>query len=89
MGKKPALKQDIKMLGSLLGETIQEQVSVEFFDKLEKIRLLSKRARRNDDADADKELKGLIRTLSNEEIKNMTFYVGKIQTEKRFCIVPD
>ena len=77
MSKKPPLKQDIKMLGALLGETVKEQVSEEFFIKLEQIRLLSKRARRNDDAAADKELKDLIRTLSNEEIKNMTRAFGQ------------
>jgi phosphoenolpyruvate carboxylase len=77
LSKKPPLKKDIKMLGALLGETVKEQVSEEFFQKLEQIRLLSKRARRNNDEAADKELKDLIRTLSNEEIKNMTRAFGQ------------
>ncbi|WDE97243.1 phosphoenolpyruvate carboxylase [Lentisphaera profundi] len=77
MSKKSPLKQDIKMLGALLGETIKEQVGEEFFVKLEQIRLLSKRARKKNDEAADKELKELIRTLSNEEIKNMTRAFGQ------------
>ena len=71
MALKAPLKQDIKMLGALLGDTIKTQVGQEFFDKLENIRLLSKRARKNNDEEADKELKDLIRGLSNEELKNL------------------
>ncbi|EDM24998.1 phosphoenolpyruvate carboxylase [Lentisphaera araneosa HTCC2155] len=77
MKQKSPLKQDIKMLGALLGDTIKTQVGQEFFDKLENIRLLSKRARKNDDEAADKELKDLIRGLSNEELKNLVRAFGQ------------
>ena len=77
MALKAPLKQDIKMLGSLLGDTIKTQVGQEFFDKLENIRLLSKRARKNNDEEADKELKDLIRGLSNEELKNLVRAFGQ------------
>ena len=40
-----ALRDDIKLLGRLLGEVLREVCGVELFDAVEKVRFLSKRAR--------------------------------------------
>lgn len=39
-----SLRQDVRLLGELLGNTLKEQVGVELYDKIETIRLLSKQA---------------------------------------------
>ncbi len=56
------LRDDVRLLGRLLGEILQEQVGKEFYDTVERVRLSAKGARagRNIDRDAlEDELRGL------------------------------
>lgn len=49
-----ALRDDVRLLGDLLGETLRSQVSEEFFSTVERVRLASKGARAGSMADARK-----------------------------------
>ncbi len=71
-----SLREDIRLLGNLLGNTVKEQVGAEFFEKIEQVRKLSKAARRENCPDVKSELKAVIKNLSNEEIKNLTRSFG-------------
>ena len=53
--RQDRLRSDIRRIGAQLGETIQRNVSVEFFDLVEKVRLLARRTRLGD-TEARKEL---------------------------------
>ena len=65
---KAALRDDIRLLGSFLGDTIKEQVSQNFYDTVEEIRNLSKEARQQGNKASDEKLKKLVRTLTDEEM---------------------
>lgn len=56
-----ALRDDVRLLGNLLGETLQQQVGQEFFEQIETIRHLAKQARDGNSNARDQ----LDRTLSN------------------------
>lgn len=58
------LRDDIRHLGQVLGETLQQQVSQEFFETVETIRTLAKSGRHNQQ-DADK-LRDCIKRLPDE-----------------------
>ena len=47
-----SLREDIRFLGRLLGDTIREQAGTEVFDLVESIRLTAIRYRRDHDADS-------------------------------------
>ena len=61
------LRDDIRLMGRLLGETIREQAGDEVFDLVEKIRLLSKDAA-NGDKSSITELQALLSGLQDENL---------------------
>jgi phosphoenolpyruvate carboxylase len=61
------LREDVRLLGGLLGETLKNQVGERFYDLVEEIRSLSKSARQDDNRDAEAKLRKLIRSLDDEE----------------------
>jgi phosphoenolpyruvate carboxylase len=62
-----SLRDDIRLLGSILGDTIREQEGEETFDRIENIRKLSVAFRRNADAKAGKALGQLLKALSTQQ----------------------
>ncbi len=62
-GKDRQLREDIRLLGRLLGETIREQVGVEAFELVEEIRRLSVAFERDADSETGHTLDGLLRGL--------------------------
>ena len=65
------LREDVRLLGNLLGETLKEQAGHDLFNQVEKIRTLSKGAR-DGQIEAEKELENLLANLGNEEILPLT-----------------
>ena len=65
---KADLREDVRLLGSLLGDTIKEQVSEDFYKSVEEIRKLSKEARQQGIKESEEKLKKLVRALSDEEM---------------------
>ena len=65
--KDAPLKEDIRLLGRLLGDVLREQEGAEVFDVVETIRQTAVRFRREDDADADLELRTLLKKLTREQ----------------------
>ena len=61
------LSPTIKLLGDILGEVIVEQQGEEYLHLEEKIRLLAKDFRENDDHEAYNQLKNEIKELSTED----------------------
>ena len=61
--KDQLLREDIRLLGRLLGETIRSQHGDEVFNIIEKIRQTSIRFRRDDDIDARHELEEALNAL--------------------------
>ncbi|MEE9368568.1 MAG: phosphoenolpyruvate carboxylase [Pontiella sp.] len=61
------LREDIRLLGDLLGETLKNQVGGRYYDMVEEIRALSKSSRRDNNAEAEAKLRNLIRSLDDEE----------------------
>lgn len=61
------LRSNISMLGTLLGNTIEEAVGREIFTKIETIRQLSKSSRNGNLVDRQS-LLGILKNLSNEEL---------------------
>ena len=65
--KDMPLREDIRLLGRLLGETVREREGESVFDTIENIRQLSLRYHRDDDSDARRELVAVLDALSVEE----------------------
>ncbi|MDH5206762.1 MAG: phosphoenolpyruvate carboxylase, partial [Hylemonella sp.] len=61
------LVEDIRLLGRILGDVIREQEGSEAFDLIERIRKLSVAFRRHADHEADKALKKLLKSLSDDQ----------------------
>ena len=61
------LREDIRLLGRLLGQTVLEQEGQHVFDLVETIRRTAIRFHRDDDLDARRELEDILRTLSPEQ----------------------
>jgi len=61
------LMDNIRLLGRLLGDVIREQEGETAFTLIEQVRQLSVAFRRNADQDADKALKKLLKSLSNDQ----------------------
>jgi len=61
------LREDIRLLGDLLGETLKNQVGERLYDLVEEIRSLSKAARQEENREAETQLRELIRSLDDEE----------------------
>ena len=60
------LVEDIRLLGRILGDVIREQEGEEAFELIEQIRQLSVAFRRDEDHEADKTLKKLLKSLSGD-----------------------
>ncbi|QMV74524.1 phosphoenolpyruvate carboxylase [Comamonas piscis] len=65
--KDQPLMDDIRLLGRILGDVIREQEGQAAFDLIEQVRQLSVAYRRNDDQDAEKSLKSLLKGLSGDQ----------------------
>jgi phosphoenolpyruvate carboxylase len=65
--KDAPLKEDIRLLGRILGDVLREQEGEAVFDVIETIRQTAVRFRREDDAAAGKELTTLLNKLTREE----------------------
>jgi phosphoenolpyruvate carboxylase len=65
--KDAPLKEDIRLLGRVLGDVLRDQEGEAVFDVIEKIRQTAVRFRREDDAEAGKELTTLLKNLTREQ----------------------
>ena len=61
------LRDDIRLLGSLLGDTLRQQVGQVLFDQVETIRRLGKKAR-DGDPDATRQLNQTLAALSDADL---------------------
>src|SRR5471032_2914507 len=62
-----AMRSNVSMLGTLLGDTIKDTLGEPILDRVEKIRKLSKSSRAGNEADR-KELLSTLQNLSNDEL---------------------
>ena len=62
-----ALKTNVGLLGTQLGDTIRNQLGDAVLERVEQIRMLSKAARQGEELQADK-LKQVLRSLSDDEL---------------------
>ena len=60
------LREDVRLLGRLLGDTIKEQEGADAFDTIETVRQLAVRFRRDDDAQAGRKLTTVLNRLSRD-----------------------
>ncbi len=65
--KDSPLRDDIRLLGRLLGDTVKAQAGNAVFDLIERVRQCSIRFRRDDDLAARRELEGLLDDLSRDD----------------------
>jgi len=65
------LREDVRLLGNLLGETLKEHAGQDLFNQVEQIRALSKGAR-DGQVEAEKQLEQLFLSLKDEEILPLT-----------------
>ncbi len=65
--KDAPLKEDIRLLGRLLGDVLRDQEGDTVFDVVETIRQTAVRFRREDDAAAGEELAALLKKLTREQ----------------------
>lgn len=65
--KDKPLREDIRLLGRILGDTLREQEGEEVFALVERIRLLSIRFHRHEDLDARSELQATLAGLSHPQ----------------------
>ena len=61
------LREDIRLLGRLLGDTVRDQEGAEVFDVVENIRRLSIRFHRDDELQAKNDLEDVLESLSPEQ----------------------
>src|SRR6201995_1909517 len=61
------LREDIRLLGRILGDTVRDQEGVEVFDIVERIRQTSVRFHRDEDRVARRELENILDSLSIAE----------------------
>src|ERR1700704_1814249 len=83
IGRKPApateadsdqdqpLRDDIRLLGRLLGDTIRDQEGDAIFDLVERMRTMSVRFHRDDDQIARRELEAILKELSPEQVPRL------------------
>ncbi|MBN8476527.1 phosphoenolpyruvate carboxylase [Sulfuritalea sp.] len=64
--KDRPLREDIRLLGRLLGDTVREQEGAGVFDRVEQIRQLALRIHRDDDHAARAEMDAVLRELPRE-----------------------
>ncbi len=65
------LREDVRLLGNLLGETLKEHAGQDLFNQIEQIRALSKGAR-DGQIEAEKQLEQLFLSLEDHEILPLT-----------------
>ena len=65
--KDAPLREDIRLLGRVLGDTVRDQQGEAAYDLIERIRQTSVRFRRDDDRAARAELEGILDALSREQ----------------------
>ncbi|MBR0566581.1 phosphoenolpyruvate carboxylase [Azoarcus sp. L1K30] len=65
--KDAPLREDIRLLGRLLGDTVRDQHGESSFELIERVRQTSVRFRRDDDLAARRELEGILDALSREQ----------------------
>lgn len=84
--KDEPLRRDVRELGALLGEVIQEQCSGAFFDLVERARKLA-RAHRRGDPEADAELRAALEALPPETaaelVRAFSAYFGLVNLAER------
>src|ERR1700692_4954186 len=61
------LRNDIRLLGRILGDTVRDQEGEAVFDLVERIRTTSIRFHRDDDKTARRELEAILDGMSNAE----------------------
>src|SRR6187200_2119427 len=61
------LRDDIRLLGRILGDTVRDQEGPDVFDLVEHIRQTSIRFHRDDDKPARRELEAILDGMSTEE----------------------
>src|SRR4030081_2551513 len=61
------LREDIRLLGRILGDTVREQEGADVFDLVERIRQTSIRVHRDDDRPARRELEIILDSMSTRE----------------------
>src|SRR5271168_4467600 len=61
------LRNDIRLLGRLLGDTVRDQEGADVFDLVERIRQTSIRFHRDEDRAARRELEGILDSMSTSE----------------------
>jgi phosphoenolpyruvate carboxylase len=64
--KDQPLRDDIRLLGRLLGDTVREQEGVAIFERVEQIRQLALRFHRDDDLAAREEMAALLQSLPRD-----------------------
>lgn len=69
--KDAPLKEDIRLLGRLLGDVLRNQEGEAVFDVVETIRQTAVRFRRDDDPEAARELDALLKKLTREETNSV------------------
>jgi phosphoenolpyruvate carboxylase len=76
--KDEPLREDIRLLGRFLGDTIRAMEDEPAFDLIERVRVLSIRCHRDDDLEARRELRGLLATLSpaqtNQVVRAFSYF---------------
>ena len=65
------LREDVRLLGNLLGETLKEHAGQDLFNQIEQIRALGKGAR-DGQIEAEKQLEQLFLNLKDDEILPLT-----------------
>ncbi len=65
--KDTPLREDIRLLGRLLGEVIRSQEGQDIFDVVESIRRISVRFHRNEDVEAREQLEEILGGLTPEQ----------------------
>src|ERR1700730_8729023 len=65
--KDAPLREDIRLLGRILGDTVRDQEGEAVFDTVERIRQTSNRFHRDGDEPARRELEAILNELSPEE----------------------
>ncbi len=65
--KDAPLRDDIRLLGRLLGDTVREQEGAETFELVERIRKASTRLHRESEAGARRELSAILDSLDNDQ----------------------
>ena len=65
--KDQPLREDIRLLGQLLGDTVRAQEGIGLFDSVERIRRLALRLHRDDDPAAREEMDDMLHRLPRED----------------------